>query len=133
MFVLLAFFPLLLWAEGEGSNKVTTYEVSGTYTYSTDPNHSTYNLPTSGSLDLRKMAFTMCITLDNLPDGMHYEWKLNSGDGSYTFQPQPNNSRICYMGFNGDTNYLNFSIIICKGDTHVLERTFNVLLFNWID
>ena len=53
MFVLLAFFPLLLWAEGEGSNKVTTYEVSGTYTYSTDPNHSTYNLPTSGSLDLR--------------------------------------------------------------------------------
>ena len=76
MFVLLAFFPLLLWAEGEGSNKVTTYEVSGTYTYSTDPNHSTYNLPTSGSLDLRKMAFTMCITLDNLPDGMHYEWKL---------------------------------------------------------
>ena len=30
MFVLLAFFPLLLWAEGEGSNKVTTYEVSGT-------------------------------------------------------------------------------------------------------
>ena len=97
MFVLLAFFPLLLWAEGEGSNKVTTYEVSGTYTYSTDPNHSTYNLPTSGSLDLRKMAFTMCITLDNLPDGMHYEWKLNSGDGSYTCllytSPSPRDTR----------------------------------------
>lgn len=127
--MIIAFFPLLVWANGEGVAMANAYEVRGTYTYSTDPKFEVHSFPYNGRIELKKMAFTMCIRLDELPEGMYYEWKFISANGSYTFQPQPNDDKVCYIGFNGDADFLRFSITICDEGTYVLERNFEVRLF----
>lgn len=123
--LLLVFLPVMVWAEKNESAQTNVYEATGTYTYSTDPSSSVHSL--TGYDSFTKMACAICITLDALPNGMYYEWKLITGNGDETFQPQPGNSRVCYIGVNGNTDVLRFSVVTRSGSGFqgiVAERNF---------
>ena len=70
---------------------------------------------------------------DELPDGMYYEWKLlEANGGDETFQPQPSNDKVCYIGLNGNTDVLRFSVTTRTASGFqgiVAERVFTFLFF----
>ena len=87
----------------------------------------------TGRDEFTKMAFVIGIQLDELPDGMYYEWKLlEANGGDETFQPQPSNDKVCYIGLNGNTDVLRFSVTTRTASGFqgiVAERVFTFLFF----
>jgi len=129
IFILLVLLPALVWAEKSESVLTNDYVAKGTYTTSAFGGVHTL----TGRDEFPKMAFVIGIELDELPDGMYYEWKLLEANGDETFQPQPSkDNRRCYIGFNGNTNVLRFSVTTrTSSDSQgvVAERSFTFLFF----
>lgn len=129
LFILLVLLPTFVWAEKSESVQTNTYVATGTYT--TSISNGVYTL--TGREEFPKMAFVIGIQLDELPDGMYYEWKLLEADGGdETFQPQPHDDRFCYIGLNGNTDVLRFSITTRTSSGSqgiVAERVFTFRFF----
>ncbi|WP_044261972.1 hypothetical protein [Bacteroides timonensis] len=127
LFILLALLPTLVWAEKSESVQTNAYVATGTYT--TSAFGGVHVL--TGRDEFTKMAFVIGIQLDELPDGMYYEWKLlEANGGDETFQPQPSNDKVCYIGLNGNTDVLRFSVTTRTASGFqgiVAERVFTFL------
>lgn len=127
--ILLTLLPTLVWAEKKECAQTNIYEATGTYT--TSAFGGVFTLTDRN--EFPKMAFVIGITLDELPEGMYYEWKLiEANGGDETFQPQPSNHRMCYIGLNGNTDVLRFAVITRTGSGFqgiVAEREFSFRFF----
>mgnify|MGYP000777475472 FL=1 len=125
--VFLVLLPALAWAEKMEHAQTNMYEATGTYT--TSAFLGEYTL--TEHEEFPKMAFVIGIRLDEPPKGMYYEWKLlEANGGDETFQPQPNDDKVCYIGLNGNTDIVRFSITTRTGSGSqgiVAERFFTFL------
>lgn len=105
----------------------SSVEINGTYTYSTDNTGGTYRL--ESDCYLKKTSMTVFIQMEELSDGMYYEWYLYEADGYYDFQPQANKT-MCYIGLNGTTNKMIFLIRIRNSSGDIVNARYFTFRFN---